>query len=308
MTKILLSRLVRTLLTLFVVVLFTFFLARVSGDPSGLLLGLDATQEQVQSFRESQGLDEPLTTQFVIYMSNLAQGDLGNTISIGASRPVTEVIAERLPATLELGLPAFFLSVFLGIPLGILSAYRHESLVDRIIMTFSLAGQSLPSFFIGIVLILIFGVQLKWLPTFGRESPAHFILPTITLMVFPLAFIIRLTRASMLEILSETYLRTARAKGLNEQRVIFTHALRNALIPVTTVVGLQVAGILSGAAIVETVFAWPGIGSLAVESINTRNFPVIQALVLVTAAAFSISNMAVDFVYVLIDPRIRHVT
>lgn len=308
MTKILLSRLVRTLLTLFVVVLFTFFLARVSGDPSGLLLGLDATQEQVESFRESQGLDKPLTTQFMIYMSNLAQGDLGSTISIGASRPVTEVIAERLPATLELGLPAFFLSIFLGIPLGILSAYRHESLVDRIIMTFSLAGQSLPSFFIGIVLILIFGVQLKWLPTFGRETPAHFILPTITLMVFPLAFIIRLTRASMLEILSETYLRTARAKGLNEQRVIFTHALRNALIPVTTVVGLQVAGILSGSAIVETVFAWPGIGSLAVESINTRNFPVIQALVLVTAAAFSISNMAVDFIYVLIDPRIRHGT
>jgi peptide/nickel transport system permease protein len=306
MIRVLLIRLIRTLLTLLVVVTFTFLLGRLSGNPAELMLGLNATTEEIAAFKEAQGLDEPLSTQFAVYLGNLLQGDLGNTLSIGASRPVVDVIAERLPATLELGLPAFVLSILIGIPLGIISAYKRDSLFDRLTMSFSLIGQSLPSFFVGILLILIFGVQLQWLPTFGRETPAHFILPTVTLMVFPLAFIIRLTRSSMLEVFSESYLRTARAKGLAEPRVIFVHALRNALIPVTTIVGLQVAGILSGSAIVETVFAWPGIGSLSVESINTRNFPIVQAVVLVTAAAFSIANMVVDFFYVLVDPRIQH--
>jgi peptide/nickel transport system permease protein len=302
----LIARLLRTLLTLFVVVLLTFFLARASGDPTVLLLGLDATTEQIEAFRAAKGLDQPLPTQFAIYMTGLLRGDLGSTIGISSSRPVADVIAERLPTTLALGIPAFLLALGLGIPLGIAAAYWHDRPFDRAILTVTLAGQSLPSFFIGIVLILIFGVQLGWLPTFGRETPAHFVLPTVTLMIFPVSFITRLTRASMLDTLNEPFLRTARAKGMRENRVVFVHALRNALIPVITVVGLQFAGILSGSAIVETVFAWPGIGSLAVESINGRNFPIIQGLVLLTAAAFSVANTLVDFIYVWVDPRIQN--
>jgi ABC-type dipeptide/oligopeptide/nickel transport system permease component len=303
MNQFLLLRLLRTLLMLFGVVALTFALSRLTGDPVALMLPQQATLEDYERIRASLGLDQPLPLQFAAYLSGIVRGDFGN--SIVQNRPALEIVAERIPATLRLGIPAMTLSIALGIPLGIAAAYRRNRPFDRAAMSLSLAGQSLPSFFVGILLILGFGVALRWTPTFGSDTWRHYILPTITLTLYPLAIILRLTRASMLDVLSEPYMRTARAKGLPEHRLTFTHALRNALIPVVTVIGLQVGAILSGAAIVETVFAWPGIGTLAVQSIGGRDYPVIQAVVLVSAAAFGLTNLLVDVLYVAIDPRIQ---
>jgi peptide/nickel transport system permease protein len=296
-------RLFRTFLTLFGVVLLTFMLGRLSGDPVALMLPQTASVEDYQRIRAQMGLDQPLPLQFAVYMGDLLRGDLGNSIRF--NRPALEVVLERVPATLELGLPALILSVLLGVPLGVLAAYRRDKPFDRFIMSFSLAGQSLPAFFIGIVLILIFSVELGLTPSFGRDTPGHLILPTITLTIYPLAFIIRLARSSVLEVQSEAYIRTAQAKGLRPGRVVSVHVLRNALIPLVTIIGLQVAAIISGSAIVETVFSWPGIGLLAVNSIGARDYPVVQTIVLLSAAAFGIINMLVDGLYFFVDPRIQ---
>lgn len=296
-------KLLRTLLTLFGVVTLTFIIGRLAGDPIAMLLPQTATQEDYERIRASLGLDQPIPVQYVVYLGDLLQGDLGRSIVF--NRPALEVVTERLPSTLALGVPALLVSVAAGVPLGILSAYRRGRLIDHLIMSTSLAGQSLPPFFIGILLILFFGVALRWLPTFGDDTWRHFILPTVTLTIYPLAIIIRLTRAAMLEIINQDYIRTAYAKGLPSGYVTWTHALRNALIPVVTVVGLQVAAILSGAAIVETVFAWPGIGSLAVGSIGGRDYPVIQTIVLISAAAFGLVNLVIDVLYGVLDPRIQ---
>jgi peptide/nickel transport system permease protein len=303
MVKFLFLRSIRTLLTLFGVVLLTFIFGRLSGDPVALMLPQTATIDDYERIRASMGLDQPLPVQFAIYFSDVLQGDLGNSVRF--NRPALDIVRERIPATLELGIPALVLSIVLGIPLGVLSAYQRDRLIDRAIMSVSLAGQSLPSFLIGIFLILFLSVNLGLTPSFGRDTPQHLILPTLTLMIYPMAFIIRLTRSSVLEVQSEMYIRTAQAKGLLPRRVISVHLLRNALIPVVTIVGLQVAAIISGSAIVETVFAWPGIGLLAVDSIGSRDFPVIQTIVLLSAAAFGIVNMLVDVCYLFLDPRIR---
>jgi ABC-type dipeptide/oligopeptide/nickel transport system permease component len=297
------SRIVRTILTLLGVVTLTFILGRLTGDPVALLLPQTATMEDYERIRASLGLDQPVPVQFLIYLSDLASGNFGRSIT--SNRPALDVVVARIPATLELGIPALIVSVALGVPLGIWCAQRRGSLFDQLVMSASLAGQSLPSFFIGILLILLFGVRLGWLPTFGRDSFAHFILPTVVLTLYPLAFIVRLTRTSVLEVLNENYIQTARSKGLHPRRVTYLHALRNALIPVVTVIGLQIAAIISGSAIVETVFAWPGIGQLAVQSIGARDYPVIQTIVLISAAAFGLTNMIVDVIYTLLDPRIR---
>jgi peptide/nickel transport system permease protein len=293
----------RTFLTLLGVVTLTFFLGRLTGDPIALMLPQTATMEDYNRIRAAMGLDQPVPVQYALYLASVAQGDFGR--SIVYNRAALGVVMERVPATLELGIPALVLSVTLGIPLGVWCAQRRDSAFDRLVMGISLAGQSLPAFFIGILLILLFGVRLGWLPTFGRDPAAHFVLPTIVLTLYPLAFIVRLTRASMLEVLNESYIKTANAKGLSQFRVTYAHALRNALIPVVTIIGLQIAAIISGSAIVETVFAWPGIGLLAVQSINARDYPVIQTIVLLSAAAFGIANTVVDILYSFIDPRIR---
>ncbi len=303
MTRFLLTRSLRTLLTLFGVVLLTFILGRVTGDPVAMMLPQTATLEDYERIRTSLGLNEPLPTQFAIYIANLLQGDLGTSIVL--RRPALEVVLERIPLTLQLGIPALVISTLVGIPLGVIVARRRDTTLDRFVMSLTLAGQALPPFFIGILLILLFGVTLRWTPTFGSDTPAHLILPTLTLLIYPLAIIVRLTRSSMLEVLNTGYVRTARSKGLSERDVVYRHALRNALIPVITVIGLQVATIISGSAIVETVFAWPGIGQLAVASIGGRDYPIIQTIVLISAAAFCLVNMVVDLLYFLIDPRIE---
>jgi peptide/nickel transport system permease protein len=296
-------RLLRTLLTLLGVVALTFILGRLTGDPVALMLPQQATLEDYNRMRAALGLDQPVAVQFVRYLEGLTRGDLGRSIIF--QRPAAEVVAERIPATLALGAPALLLSVVLGVPLGMWSAYQRNRLLDRLIAGLSLAGQSLPSFAIAIVLILVFSVTLRWTPTFGSDTWRHYILPTITLTLYPLAIIIRLTRSSMLEVLNQGYMRTAAAKGLSDRFRATNHALPNALIPVVTVIGLQVAAIISGAAIVEAVFAWPGLGTLAVGSIGGRDYPVIQTIVLISAAAFGIANLLVDLAYFAIDPRIQ---
>jgi peptide/nickel transport system permease protein len=303
MTRFLLTRGFRMLLTLLGVVLLTFVLGRATGDPVAMMLPQTATVEDYERIRTSLGLNEPLPTQFVIYIANVLRGDLGTSIVL--RRPALEVVVERIPLTLQLGIPALLISTLVGVPLGVIVARRRDTLLDRLVMSVTLAGQALPPFFIGILLILLFGVTLRWTPTFGSDTPAHLILPTLTLLIYPLAIIVRLTRSSMLEVLNTGYVRTARAKGLSERDVVYRHALRNALIPVVTVIGLQVATIISGSAIVETVFAWPGIGQLAVASIGGRDYPIIQTIVLISAAAFCLVNVAVDLLYFLIDPRIE---
>jgi len=296
-------RLARTLLTLWGVLTLTFVLGRLQGDPVKLLLPLTAPAEDFVIMRAVLGLDQSLPVQYAIYLGNILQGNLGNSIASG--RPVAEVVIERIPATLELGFPAFLLSLLLSVPLGIVAALKRNQITDRVIMTVSLIGHSLPVFIIGILLIYVFSVNWRLFPTFGRGDLSNLALPTIALTVYPLTILVRLTRSSMLEVLNETYIQTARAKGLAPRRVIAVHALRNALIPVVTIIGLQIAGIISGSAIVETVFSWPGIGWLAVQSIGSRDYPIIQAIVLLSAFSFSAVNLAVDALYVLLDPRIR---
>ncbi len=303
MIRFLFLRLLRTLLTLFGVITLTFALGRVSGDPIAMLLPQQASVEDYERMRAALGLDQPLPVQFGRYLESLARGDLGT--SIVYNRPAADVVGERIGATLRLGIPAFVLSVVLGIPLGMAAAYRRGSLFDRLVMGLTLAGQSLPSFAVAIVLILVFGVYFKLTPTFGSDSAAHYILPTITLTIYPLAIVVRLTRSAILEVRSQPYVRTAAAKGLHDLYTATRHVLPNALIPVVTVIGLQFAAIISGAAIVETVFAWPGLGSLAVASIGGRDFPVVQAIVLLSAAAFGFGNMLVDALYFVLDPRIQ---
>lgn len=294
----------RIFLTLLGVLVIAFVLGRATGDPAAMMMPIEATDADIQRTRQMLGLDRPIPVQFVAYVGNILQGDFGT--SIARQRPALDVVMDRVPATIALGVPAFVLAIVLGIPAGLAAAYSRNRFLDHLLMSWSLAGQSLPSFFLGIALILIVSVQLGLTPTFGNDTWRHYILPSFTLTVYPLAIIIRLTRSSVLEVLSSDYVRTARAKGLKERHVSYTHVLRNALVPVVTVIGLQVASIISGSAIVETVFAWPGIGALAVSAVGQRDFPVIQTVVLLTAFSFSFVNLAVDVLYVWLDPRIRH--
>lgn len=301
--KVLVSSLRRTFLTILGVLTLTFFLARFSGDPVALLISQASTGGEYAAMRAQLGLDQPVIVQYVIYLANIAQGNFGNSITY--SRPALEIVAARIPATLELTLPSLILSGLIGFPLGVVSAYRRGSWLDLLTMRLSLALQSLPQFFVGIGLILIFGVHFRWLPTFGRDGFLNLILPIITLTIYPLAIIIRITRNAVLDEIGAPYVRTAHGKGLRPARIIGVHTIPNALIPVITVLGLQVAGILSGAAIIETVFAWPGIGSLSLEAVGGRDYPIIQTVVLLSAAAFVTTNIMVDLLYVLVDPRIR---
>lgn len=303
MTKFLIIRLLRAVLTLFGVLVVAFTLARLSGDPVKIMMPLEATEADFERARQQLGLDRPVLTQFAIFVGGVLQGDFGTSLAQG--RPALQVVWERVPASVQLGVPAFTIAIVLGIPAGMLAAYQRTRLADNTLMTLSLAGQSLPSFFLGIALILIFSVQLRLTPTFGNDTWRHFILPVATLSVYSLAIVIRLTRSSMLEVLNKDYVRTARAKGIGENRVRAVHTLRNALIPVITLLGLQFASIISGSAVIETVFAWPGMGQLAVTSVNARDYPVIQTIVLLSAFAFSVVNFGVDLLYVWLDPRIR---
>jgi peptide/nickel transport system permease protein len=302
MASFVLQRTLRSLLTLWIVVTLVFLAFRLAGDPLSVLLPEDTPQSLRDFYTERWGLDRPLPEQYFRYFLNIFQGNLGQSYING--RDVTQIIAEELPDTLLLGISAFIVALTVGGGAGIIAALNHNRPLDRITMTFSVMAYSLPDYVLGIGLILLFAVELRWLPTSGNDSWRHLILPLVTLGLSSAARIARFTRSSVLEVLSAPYLRTARAKGLRERTVIARHALRNAAIPVVTILGLQLGFLVGGAAIVETVFAWPGIGRLFVSSVATRDLPVVQAVVLLLATGITLANLLVDLLYGLLDPRI----
>lgn len=283
--------------------LVVFGLVHLSGDPVLLMVSSDAPPDVVTATRRALGFDRPLHEQFVSYVTRAAQGDLG--VSLRSNRPVATLIRERLPATVELTLAALLIAVAIAVPAGIVSAVRRGSLVDRVAMVGAVAGQAMPIFWLALLLITLFGVYLRWLPVFGRGSLAHLVLPAVSLSTVILGRLARLVRSSMLEVLGQDYVRTARAKGVAETRVLAAHALKNAAIPIVTLLGLQFAQLLGGAVVTETIFAWPGIGRLVVEAIFNRDFPVVQGVVLVVSLIFVTVNLLVDLAYAALDPRVR---
>jgi len=297
------KRLLMAVFILWAVATIAFALTFLSGDPATLMIGDHWTTEQISAFREAMGYDRPLLVQYVDYLSGLPRGDFG--VSVRQQIPVMDLILQRFPATLELTAAALFLIVFVSIPLGVLSAVKRNTMADRLTMSGALFAQSVPTFWLGIMLILVFGVWLRWLPVSGRGSFLHLLLPAITLATFSTARIARLVRSSMLDVLGQDFIRTARAKGLPNWRIYYVHALRNALIPVITMLGIEVGSLLGGALITETVFAWPGIGRLTLQAIQARDLPLVQGVITFGALVFVLVNLLVDLSYSFIDPRIR---
>lgn len=279
------------------------FIHLIPGDPIQVMLGESAKPADVEELRRGLGLDKPIGEQYVIFLRGLFTGNLG--ISIHTGEPIMRTIIKRLPATLELAFSAMVVALMLSIPLGVISASKQYSLLDNGSMFFALLGISMPNFWLGPLLILIFSVNLSLLPVSGRGGLQHLILPAITLGTALTAKLTRMTRSSVLEILHEDYITTARSKGLKEQIVIFKHALRNALIPVITVIGIQCGALLSGALITETVFAWPGLGRLTIIAIQKRDYPLVQGCVLFIAFSYVFVNLFTDLAYAWVDPRIR---
>jgi peptide/nickel transport system permease protein len=304
MARYLIGRLAQAVLSMLVVISIVFVLTRLSGNPVFLLLDVNATARDQEILTRHLGLDKPLPVQYVLYVANLVTGDFGN--SIISRRPVVEHIWERLPATVELGFVAMFLSVLIGVPLGMYSAVRRGGTLDTGARVFAVLGQSMPAFWLGLMLILFFGVVLGVLPAGGRGTIWHLILPAFTLGYFTSAAILRLTRSAMLEVLGSDYIKFARLKGLHEQVVLWKHGLRNALLPVVTFAVLLFVQFLGGAVVTETVFAWPGLGRLILESITTRDYPIVQAGVLVLSALYLTGNLCVDLLYSYLNPKIRH--
>ncbi|MFN8525753.1 MAG: ABC transporter permease [Chloroflexota bacterium] len=300
-----LRRSLRGLFTLWLVVTIAFVALRLSGDPAALLLSDSATADDIARVREQLGLDAPVGAQYAQYFSRiLLAGDFGN--SLVRREPAGTVVAERISATLVLAVSAFVLAVACGVPAGILAAVRRNGVLDRVIMAAALLGHSTPNFVLGTVLVLVVGLWLRALPTSGDSTWLHLVLPAITLGTAGTAALARLTRASLLEVIRSDYVRTALAKGLRERTVISRHALRNAAIPVITMMGIVLGNLLGGAVAAEVVFAWPGVGRLAVASILQRDYAVVQAVVIIVAAVYVLLNLGVDIVYGWVDPKIRY--
>ncbi len=281
-----------------------FFLLYLSGDPVDLLLPLDASPEARAELRRAYGFDDPLYVQYGRYLWKLAHGDFG--VSLRSQEPALGLVLGRMPATLELAGAGLLFALLLGIPAGVLAALKKGTLAELLVMTLALLGQSIPVYFLGLVLIMVFGLKLHWLPISGYGTFAHLVLPTITVGTFVTASIARLTRNGVLQELRSDYVRTARAKGLSERVVVYKHALRNAAIPVVTIVGLQLGTLLSGAVITETIFAWPGMGRFVLLAVEQGDFPVVQASVIVFALLLALVNLAVDLAYLWLDPRVRY--
>ncbi|HET9492246.1 MAG TPA: ABC transporter permease [Methylomirabilota bacterium] len=299
------QRLVASVVTLLGVSIIVFLMVRVlPGDPARVIAGLLASEEDVQRIRVELGLEQPLHVQYGIFFTRLLQGDLGT--SARTSQPVLVELQPRLAATLKLALTSAALAALLGIAAGTLAATRPYSRFDYLLSVSTLFGVSMPVYWLGLMLIIVFAVQLNWLPAAGSEDSGSIVLPTLTLAAFSVALIARMTRASVLEVLGQDYVRTARAKGLPEAAVVVRHALKNALIPIITVVGLQFGTLLGGAVLTESVFGWPGMGLLLVDSIFSRDYAMVQGIVLVFSALFILTNLIVDLLYAVIDPRIHY--
>jgi len=297
-------RLLQTVVALFVISIIVFVLVRLSGDPARLMAPPDATQAEYEAIRHSLGLDKSLLSQFGDFLSKIGSGDFGTSYRWDA--PASSVVLGRFPATLTLAGAAFLLSIVIGLSLGILAAVRKGSIWDTLARVLATLGQSMPVFWIGLMLIIVFSVTLRVLPVSGRGGLDHLILPAVTLSSFSVSALVRLTRSSMLEVLSTEYIKMARIKGLPEILVVTKHALRNALIPVVTMAGMQLGALLRGAIVTEVVFAWPGVGRLSVDAVLARDFPVVQAAVFLFAATYLTINLVVDILYCYIDPRIRY--
>lgn len=303
MTRYVLTKLGEALIAIWGVVTIVFFVTRLVGDPVALLLPVGASPEQMQQMTAALGLDKPLWQQYLVYVGQVLTGDFGQSFQF--NRPAIGVVLERMPATIQLALLAMGLGILIGGAAGSIAALKRGSAVEFVVMTLALLGQATPVFWLGIMLILLFAVDLGWVPTGGYGSPAHLVLPAFTLAVFVSASIARLLRSSMLDVLKEDHVRTARAKGLLPGTVFVWHIARNALIPVVTMVGILTGELLGGSVVTETVFAWPGVGRLIVQAIETKDFPVIQAGVALIATIYVVVNLLVDLLYAVLDPRIK---
>lgn len=297
-------RLLQVIPVLLGITLIAFVLVRLTGDPAAILLPPDTPKEAVAEFQREFGLDQPVPIQYVRFLAKAAQGDFGK--SIRYREPVLKLFMERLPATMELAIASMTLAIVIGVPVGVLSAVRRDTWIDHSARVFALFGQAIPSFYLGLMLIIIVAVQLRLLPTGGRGTWQQLILPSITLATFLIALLARFTRGAVLDVLRQDYVRTGRAKGLSEPLLLWRHVMKNAMIPIITVIGLQVAAVFSGAVVTETVFAWPGVGRFMVQAISTRDFPIVQATVMIIALIFVIVNLLVDLAYAWLDPRIRY--
>ncbi len=305
MARYLVRRLVLTIPVLFGVATLVFSLIHlVPGDPAQAMLGDGASPADIAQLRTRLGLDRPLLAQYGTYLSGLVRGDLG--MSFRTDRPVTRQILERVPATAELATAAMLIAIVIAIPLGVIAAVRRGSWVDQGAMTVALVGISVPGFWLGPLLALLFAVELGWLPVSGRGTPAHLVLPAFTLGSALAAIVARMTRASVLEELREQYVVAARARGVSRRRAVVAHALRNSLIPVVTILGLQLGAVLTGSIITETIFAWPGVGRLLIQSITFRDYPMVQGCILFIAVTYVTMNLLTDLVYGWLDPRIRY--
>ncbi|MCI4186804.1 ABC transporter permease [Dickeya dianthicola] len=299
-----LSRAARAAMTLFIIVTFAFFVLRLSGDPVNRFFDISSTPPAVvDAFRHQWGLDQPIWIQFYRYITEVFQGNLGNSMS--ENRPALSVVIERLPATLSIMLPALFLKTALGLLAGITAALHRNSLYDRIVMSLSVLGLTVPNFVLALILAFIFAVHLGWLPSGGYATWKHMILPIITLSVADAAIIARYTRSAMVEVLGQPFVRTARAKGVQQRTVILRHVLPNAAVPIITIFGFMLGSTVAGAVVVESVFSWPGIGRLLVAAVTSRDLAVVQVILMLIGVMMVISNLSVDLLYGMIDPRMR---
>ncbi len=304
MTRFLIRRLFRAMIVLVGVTFFSFGMIFLTGDPALVMANEQWTQQDLQNFRHEMGFDRPWPVQYVDFLSRAVRGDFG--VSLRQRQPALQLVFDRMPTTLTLALAAMLIALILAFPIGIVSAVKRQTIYDQFSMLIALLGQSIPVFWLGLILILVFSVQMRWLPVSGMGDLRHLVLPAVTLAMYPLARNTRMIRSSLLDVLGEGYITTARAKGLKSLVVLLRHALRNALIPVVTLIGLDFGTLLGGAIVVENIFALPGVGRLTVQAINGKDFLVVQASVTVLATIFILINLVMDILYTTLDPRIKY--
>lgn len=302
-TTFVIPRLAQAALVIVVVLTLVFVVTRVAGDPIRLLAPVDASPEDIELLREREGLDRPILVQYLDYLGDVARLDLGESFRTG--RPALAEVRPRIWPTVQLGAAAILFSIAVGVPVGVVAAIKRGRPIDIVLRLVALIGQAAPNFWLGLILIILFAVKVQLFPTGGSGSLRHLVLPAVTLGSFSAAAVMRLTRSAMLEVLSSDYIRTARAKGLRERVIIVRHALRNSMLPVITVLGVQVGTVISGSIVIETVFAWPGMGRLMIQSINNADYPVVQLAVMVVAFTIVLANLLVDISYSWLDPRVK---
>jgi peptide/nickel transport system permease protein len=302
MIRFVLVRLFRAMLTIMAVVTFAFVVLRMSGDPAMVMLGPDVPQESVDAFRKAWGLDQPLWIQYLAYIKSIFTGDFG--VSMRDKASAIQLVLERVPATLQLTVPALILKLVFGIPAGVYAALHRQSFSDRGVILLAVLGFTIPSFVMGLLLVLLFSVILGWLPSGGQDTWVHGILPTLTMSIGGIGILARFSRSAMIEVMGQPYIRTASAKGLTWRDVVWNHALPNAAVPIVTIVGFMVGSLIAGAVVVESIFSWPGIGRLLVVSVSNRDLAVVQCILLIIAAVMVVSNLVVDLLYGWLDPRL----